>query len=114
MSLCDRCFNPGQCCRRLFLVDATFWVDQGIEGVRQQLRDFGLPFEPAEELGRWLDDESGREYGQFEFSCPKLTRAGRCSIYEERPACCRNYEPASDGLCCHFGGAEAGEDALWP
>ena len=36
--------------------------------------------------------------------CTLLDENGRCSDYENRPAVCRNYEPASDQLCCEWKG----------
>jgi Fe-S-cluster containining protein len=88
---------------------ATYWVD-GDVSVVNQLQAQGLPFEPMQELGRWTDDKTGREYAELLFRCTKLTDGGRCSIYQDRPALCRRYEPLSDRLCVHFGGSEAGAD----
>lgn len=117
MSLCDKCYAPGQCCKSLHLAGKdgeakTYWVDEGDAGIIEQLRAQGLPFVPLLELGRYVDAESGREYADLLFNCPMVTPSGRCSIYDDRPALCRNYEPLSDPLCVHFGGAEAGEGCV--
>lgn len=108
MSLCDTCKDPGACCRRLslFKMDGeavTYWADQGVDGIREQVRELGLPFEPLEKFeGPWIDQESGRPYETWALTCPKLGPDGRCTIYEDRPDLCRRYEAASDGLCVHY------------
>lgn len=113
MSLCDQCFAPGACCRRLHLRrtndDAlTLWDD---EPTGEQLERHGLPtFVASELIGSWKDEASGRPYSEWMFSCSALLPSGRCGIYEQRPDLCRNFEPASDSLCVHFGGAEAGAE----
>jgi Fe-S-cluster containining protein len=33
------------------------------------------------------------------FECDRLTPAGRCGDYENRPFTCRSFVPASDPLC---------------
>lgn len=108
MSLCDKCYAPGQCCKRLRLyregnASLTFWLDEPTE---KQLDALGLPFKPTEQIGEWLDEESGRRYGEFLFTCPRLLPNGRCGDYENRPDLCRRFEPGADPLCVHFQGAE--------
>ncbi|UGY15168.1 YkgJ family cysteine cluster protein [Bradyrhizobium septentrionale] len=109
MSLCDRCYAPGQCCRVMHLSQngepLTVWTD---EDVSAQARAHGLPFEPIAPLSSYVDPESGRPYATFEWTCPKLGADGRCTIYEDRPDVCRSFEAGSDPLCVHFNGAEAG------
>lgn len=121
MSLCDRCFAPGQCCRNITLTTAgqpiAVWdnVDPQ-QGLADQTGIMGLPFEPLERLGQWTATEgadAGSTYSTWRWSCPKLLPSGRCGIYEERPDVCRNFEPAtSDRLCVHYMGAESGDPTL--
>lgn len=113
MSLCDKCYAPGACCRSLGLSREsggalTVWTDTDIPA---QMAAYGLPFEPGLKVGEWKTPE-GRPYAQFLWSCPKLTADGRCSIYDDRPDLCRKFEAGSDPLCVHWRGAEAGADAL--
>lgn len=120
-SLCDRCFAPGQCCRHLHLSMAggrnlTTWVGDGES--ERQMADMGLPFVALDVLqGPWIhtapgDPHDGREYVRHVWGCPKLDGAGRCTIYDDRPDLCRRFEPGSDRLCVHFGGAEAGDPTV--
>src|ERR1044072_8805943 len=103
MSMCDNCFQPGECCKSLFLREnngepIVFWEgeDKDLMAAR------GLPFELAEIHERWVDDD-GRPFVTAVWNCPKLDPAtGRCTIYENRPLVCRSYEPGQDALCVHF------------
>lgn len=116
MSLCNKCYAPGSCCKKIGLLRRsddggteyrTHWADGGLDGVTKQVQDSGLPFVAVKQTsGLYTDDETGRPYATYEFSCPKLGDNGRCTIYRNRPEICRIYEPLSDGLCVHFGGAE--------
>ena len=114
MSLCDKCFAPGACCKNLFLSRGseprTVWLGSR-DYIIGQLRRDGLPFEPAEPRGRWIDEASGSAYGAFTYSCPKLEANGRCGDYENRPDVCSGYVPRSDALCVHFHG-EAGDPTV--
>ena len=38
-----------------------------------------------------IDPTSNHEYLKVVFSCPKLQDNGKCSIYEDRPMTCRDY-----------------------
>lgn len=114
MSLCDRCYAPGQCCKHFSLYGPggkmTFWLEGG-GTVSEHLERHELPFAPVLE-GEYEDDH-GRRYGSYHFECPKLTPEGRCSIYEDRPRLCRAFEPAGGSkLCVHSGGAEGTGDGL--
>ena len=114
--LCDRCFDPGACCRRFALYDVdgderTFWL-VGEGTVDDFLESRRLPF-LAEQTGRYRDPEANREYGSFVFSCPALGEDGRCTMYRRRPDVCRNFEPANGSpLCVHSFGAEGTGDGL--
>lgn len=109
MSLCDKCFSPGACCKDIGLSREgqapTFWKDSLEKDVKKFLQDEDLPFE-LQGVTEEFKDEQGDAYVTANFSCPKLGDDGRCTIYENRPDTCRNYEPASDRLCVHFEGAE--------
>lgn len=115
-SLCDKCFVPGACCRRLPLSSSRgpFTVWEG-DDPAEELRRFAgpnMPFLPLERRETYTNTAPGlepRQYSEWWWTCPKVTPEGRCSIYEDRPETCRIYEPASDHLCVHFGGAEGGE-----
>lgn len=111
MSLCDKCFDPGRCCKLMNLSqksgDAlTVWTDIDIPA---QAIEHGLPFEPVAKLGEWTDEKTGRPYAEFHWRCTKLLPNGRCGIYEDRPNLCRSFEPLTDQLCVHWNGAETGE-----
>lgn len=115
MSLCARCYDPGQCCRGFALFNAdgterTFWVD-GDGTVDAFVKERDLPFVPRE-IELFTDGESGRRYARVTFNCGALTEDGRCSTYRRRPDVCREFEPASSPLCVHFGGAEGTGDGL--
>lgn len=104
MSLCDKCWSPGACCKGFVLSgvdhqETTFWLD---EDVNAQIAAHGFPFELSSITKEYKDDETGRPYGTIVVSCPKLDADGRCSIYEDRPALCRDFEPRHSPLCVHF------------
>jgi len=112
MSLCDKCYDPGRCCKRLHLTfdreKTNDWIDQqpdtkqGREALLQWMGSGApLPFIPADKVdGTWY------------WTCPQVDKNGRCRIYETRPQLCRDFEPASDGLCVHYRGAEAGDSTV--
>ena len=111
MSMCDRCYQPGACCRLFTLNIGTAHVDEGNAGAQARLDgrsdSQGRPYPfvavgPANE--RWGQGE--REYAYWLFSCPKVTAEGLCSIYEDRPDTCRMFEAGSNRLCVHHQGAE--------
>lgn len=74
----------------------------------ERLAAAGLPFDPLSP-GMLHRSPEGDPVLIWMFACRALTPTGRCGIYETRPAVCRTYEPASDGLCVHHGGSEAGD-----
>lgn len=104
MSLCDKCYSPGACCKSFVLSDndgvlLTIWLD---EDANKQIADHDLPFEIEAVTTEYKHEESGRPYGTFSVSCPKLAENGRCTIYEDRPALCAKFEPRGGPLCVHF------------
>jgi Fe-S-cluster containining protein len=109
MSLCDNCYSPGACCKGITLAGATgeftLW-DDDFAAAHKVLKEHSLPFELAGKVATYLDEDSGRTYSSVKYNCPLVTAEGRCGDYENRPDLCRRYEPASDGLCVHFRGAE--------
>lgn len=55
-----------------------------------------MPFHPL--FKRAMD-------GAWLWWCPNLNReTGRCDDYENRPFCCSDYEPKTDGLCVLYEG----------
>lgn len=115
MALCDQCYAPGICCKNFGLFDGgnelSFWL-RGNGTVKQHLAENKLPFIPSFEQA-FVDGESNRKYGNYSFSCSKLTPEGRCSIHQDRPQLCRDLEPAGGSpLCVHSGGAEGTADGL--
>lgn len=103
-ALCNICPEPGRCCKRFAVYsngdqEQTFWKDNWREDVKSEAVKRGFPFEPLEIRETYLDGESGEEYVTVFLTCPKLTPAGRCSIYSARPALCKSFQPASNALC---------------
>ncbi len=99
MSLCDKCFHPGACCKnfRLTLESGNSFAAGMLKGEAKAAAEWrNLPFLPSR---RGSD-------GRWKWKCSELGADGRCNIYESRPGVCRAYIPASDGLCVHFKGAE--------
>ena len=72
---CAQC--AGACCEEVHL-SAEFVFRPGHDDVAEWLRQHG---EPSVDGLRW------------ELRCIKLEPGGRCSIYEDRPQLCRDYEP---------------------
>lgn len=121
MSLCDSCYAPGACCRRIKLSvvgggQMTFWDDEdAAQQLKARMREDSprpMPFVPLERISQTEAQGGGRTYSSYVWSCTALLENGRCGIYEERPGLCRRYEPQQDGLCVHFGGAEAGDPSV--
>jgi Fe-S-cluster containining protein len=115
MNLCDKCFDPGHCCREFWL-NVNFWDDESV--TNEKLRQYSserspgnrhAPFEPVRKVDKYSGtkhEETGRTYSQWYWRCPALTSTGKCGIYADRPELCRSYEPASSELCVHYRGAE--------
>lgn len=101
-SFCSICPEPGRCCR-WFHFSKTYWKDEGLEAVQQNLIEHNYPFIVEKWSNQAFKAEDGREYGTVMCSCPKVTSDGRCSIYNERPRTCRVYAPGSDYLCVFNG-----------
>lgn len=105
--ICDACRFPGACCREIPLT-LSFWDDEDIHAVwpdlREAYRDSNgfMPFTPVRvnpQVASHLDPASGRTYSSWLFSCAALLPNGRCGVYDQRPHCCKSYEPHYDRLC---------------
>ncbi|SRR6266403_1852214 len=96
MSLCDTCRSPGSCCRGFVIENTGFERERWKQDARQWIRRKKLPFYPAHMTASNLPEW---DYVYVAFNCHWLGEDGRCRNYDQRPAVCRNYEPASDGLC---------------
>lgn len=105
-TLCSICVQPGKCCSGFTLnADITFWRETWEVDAKEWAIGRGYPFDPLDIHSSYNDPSTdNREYVIPRWGCPKVTSTGRCSIYAERPALCRTYIPASDGLCCFGSG----------
>ena len=113
MSLCEKCYSPGACCKRLNLTlsngtHLTVWDDT--DPTAYLHANFDLPFVALSKQSTWTD-ENGRDYSSWHWSCPRLGADGRCSQYKDRPRLCRDFEPRSDRLCVMYSG-ESGDPTL--
>jgi Fe-S-cluster containining protein len=81
----------------------TFWHDEGEQAVLDYLETLGLPFEPEEIHGVYVNAD-GRVYVTYSYRCPLVTPEGLCGDYEHRPSTCRDYVPGSSRLCVFGGG----------
>ena len=101
--ICDRCQRPGRCCGGFVLNNGTWPIgarDMNAASLKEALRNnpqqdvngdiASLPFEPLRINSR----------GKWEFWCTAWVK-GRCSIYNHRPALCRDFKPYQDNLCWH-------------
>lgn len=107
MSLCDTCREPGHCCKEFNLSGRdghiTFWDDE------TPAMEERFPFVPLYRTDQWTVEfgpDTGRTYSAWRWSCTKLGADGRCTIYDERPQLCRDYEAGSDPLCIEFDDAK--------
>lgn len=102
LTLCDKCFAPGACCKGFALESGNFCRSMSSNQVMAFLKDHNSPFVPVvmrEDDGIWL------------FECTKLSPEGRCTIYKDRPRACRGLIPASESLCVHYKG-ESGDPTV--
>lgn len=109
-TLCSVCPEPGHCCKRFYLGPKR--LEGTLEEAQQYIDGRGFPFTALGFVTRStcpLDET--RNLSEIVCTCPKLTPEGLCSIYESRPALCRNYQPGSDPLCIFKGTTGLG---FWP
>lgn len=110
MSICDTCHSPGSCCKRITISRATgqeltFWMDEPLEEqITAQMPEPFNGFTPLEVKEEWIDPLTLRPVGYVFWQCDNLLPNGRCSVYENRPELCRNYQPKSDKLCVYYEG----------
>jgi Fe-S-cluster containining protein len=102
---CNICPKPGKCCQK-FTIDGdlgsfSFWKD-GTEQkeAKKTLDRYNLPFLTNGIASTHQSDD--REYVRLWYTCPELKENGRCSIYEIRPALCRNLMPGEGSLCVFY------------
>jgi Fe-S-cluster containining protein len=119
-SLCESCADPGRCCQSFTISSILFPFGTSRDVVRKHLRSGTrprsprvpaepLPFEPTRPCTYYGEDPKGPpEEEAWIYSCPEL-KDGRCSIYDERPLLCRNYQPGKDLLCAMYRGSWEGE-----
>lgn len=97
---CDTCRRPGACCRGFVLslppIEAGHgWRAEAIAQVAAKGIDY---FEPLYPIASTI--EPGKVKAVW--SCRRLTPAGRCGDYENRPALCDLYAPGEDALCAEY------------
>ncbi len=105
--LCDRCADPGACCRNFWLsceppgttkLEALAWIASSRPGPSE----LGLPFLPVE---RDSSTEDCPVLWHWSWSCPIVMEDGRCGDYDHRPFLCREYAAGSSKICAMFGRA---------
>lgn len=117
MSLCDRCVDPGHCCRSIHLshgplfgaskLEALAWV----ASAQPAQGELGLPFIP--ERVKAPSFEGQRRCLEWEYSCPNLDETtGRCKDYNNRPKLCRSFRPGYEKPCAMYGKQSAPCDFL--
>lgn len=112
MSLCDKCYAPGHCCRGFTLTGAdghppTTWVDEGPEAAEKLMIERQKPFRPLR-VQEVFTDPTGRKWQTWQWMCAWLGEDGRCQHYDDRPDVCRDFEPGSGPLCAMHTG-ESGD-----
>ena len=107
MTMCDKCFMPGLCCKDFVLsirppdhiIPCKEAINSWLKEILPEMIGYTVPFTFSR-----IDAQ-----GWLRYECPALTKAGRCSIYERRPQCCVDYPPGGVPSCCHYGTREAGD-----
>lgn len=129
-SICDSCYEPGACCKKLTLSTAaekgpnyfTSWLTDTPERVKNNLTVFmhsgvdwkhagNFEFHSFSKDNVWNDPEHG-DYAIVYLKCNKLQSDGRCGDYANRPSLCRSYQPLEDTMCAHYKGAESGDPTV--
>lgn len=88
MSLCDTCRDPGACCRTF-----TLWT----EGPRPYTHKEAEQAIIREDLPFYMKSKKGAKINVV--GCSHISATGRCNIYEDRPALCRDFAAGVDALC---------------
>lgn len=94
---------PCLCCGKCCFVDLTAYAEkEDFDRWRKENRQDILEMIEHRHL-IWAGDRMiSSESGDYPRECPFLYNSGDsllCSIYETRPAICRNYQPGSSELC---------------
>lgn len=102
------CRQCGKCC----FVDLTAYAQlEDFERWRKENRQDILEMIEHRHL-IWAGDRMiSSETGNYPRECPFLYSSGGvflCSIYETRPAVCRDYQPGSSELCPQWKGKRRG------
>lgn len=109
---CDRCYQPGACCKNLTLSGPGIG-DISFESVRRAGgRKLKVQLVPPAKLERKLRDEGLEHFrimpdarspdGAYLFWCTRLQPDGRCGAYQQRPDICRSFKEGMDPLCVHY------------
>lgn len=101
VSMCDRCRDPGACCKAFHLNGIKVAWSAGVEDIQRILDAKDLPFIPIRREGTWKKGDDGELETGWLYSCPRLSPAGRCTIYENRPELCKKYTAGEDNMCFH-------------
>lgn len=92
--------------QRLAMCCRAFPMSKPLDDIRlspSTVRDGELIVGIVRSIGkRRINPESGYDYGRTLslYRCTKLTRDGRCSIYDSRPDMCRHYECSVEHAGC--------------
>ena len=95
---CNNCPKRGQCCKN-FMLHAkaeqppwSFTSKDSKERVTSRLKKENLSFFiPTKKYKyRWL------------FKCSKISKNGRCTIYQSRPQLCKDFKIGEDVLCYYY------------
>ena len=95
--LCEHC--PAACCRYLALPLDKPTSARDYDDIRWYLMHQGVS----------VFVEEGDWYIQYQTTCKKLGPDNLCTIYETRPAICREYQPNG----CDYSGGSYGYDHLF-
>ena len=102
--LCEICTDPGRCCRA-FPLNIDFPLNTHRKDVVAAMRKYKLPFIPLRPIS--FEDWKYGDVPNSErwlYTCPEVTRNGRCRIYKKRPHPCKVYEPGYDSSCTMYNG----------
>jgi Fe-S-cluster containining protein len=109
MTLCDRCVDPGMCCKDIRLsynhpgitkLEVMAWL----ASVHCEEFNIGLPFIPdIRSLNPLFRVDHDVPLCPIEmtwtYQCINLTEDGRCGDYENRPQLCRDHKPGHHQPC---------------
>ncbi len=101
MSICDRCIQPGACCRG-FRLSLRFEPGMTTEAVHAEMMSRSTePERVADMVPVHENDPPPEDEGRvrWTFNCSRLRADGRCGNHKDRPQLCRDFQPLSDRLC---------------